>query len=150
MPTPTASATIDRARREDAVRGRKLDTESAEQPLDPLRQEDAETEADERSEKPDDERLEDHGAEDLPPRRADRPQRGELARALGDRDREGVEDDERADEERDAGEHEQEVAEDRRELVDLVHLLLGLRRRAHDLRVCRAGPARSPRRARPR
>ena len=63
---------------------------------------------------PDDERLEDHRAEDLPPRRADRPQGGELARPLRDGDREGVEDDEGADEEGDAGEGEQEVAEDAR------------------------------------
>ena len=106
MPTPTASATITVRSREDAVGRRQLDTESAEQPLDRLRQEHAEAEADERGEEADDERLEDHRAEDLPPRGADRPQRRELARALGDGDREGVEDDERADEERDAGEDE--------------------------------------------
>ena len=89
-------------------------------------------------------------AEHLAPRRADRPQRRELARPLRDGDREGVEDDERADEERDAGEGEQEVAEDRRELAHLVRLLLRLRGRAHDLGVRPGGPARSPRRARPR
>ena len=86
-----------------------------------------------RREEPDDERLEDHGAEDLTPRRADRPQRRELARPLRDRDRERVEDDERADEEGDRGEREEEVAEDRRELADLVCLLLRLGTRAHDL-----------------
>ena len=123
-----------RARCEHAVRRRQLDPEGAEEPFDPLRQEHTETEADERSEQPDDERLEDDRAENLPPRGADRPQRRELARALGDGDRERVEDDERADEERDAGEDEEEVAEDGRELVDLVHRVGRLRRRAHDLR----------------
>ena len=93
---------------------------------------------------PDDERLEDHRAEDLAPRRADRPQRCELARTLRDRDREGVEDDERADEEGDAGKGEQEVAEELRELVHLVDLLLGFRRRAHDLGVGREDRLRSP------
>ena len=43
------------AHREHAVCRRQLDSESAEEPLDPLREEDAETEADERREQPDDE-----------------------------------------------------------------------------------------------
>ena len=46
--------------------------------------------------------------EHLPPRGAERAQRRELARALGDRDRERVRDHEAADEERDAAEREQE------------------------------------------
>ena len=45
--------------------------------------------------------------EDLPPRGAERAQHPELARALGDRDRERVEDQEGAHEQRHAGEHEQ-------------------------------------------
>ena len=88
MPTPDGERDDHRARREHAVCGRQLDTESAEERLDPLGQQHAETEADERGEQPDDERLEDHRAEDLPPRGADRPQRRELARALRDGDRE--------------------------------------------------------------
>ena len=59
---------------------------------------------------PDDERLDDDRAENLSPRRAERAQRRELARALGDRDRERVRDDERADEQRDAAEREEEPA----------------------------------------
>ena len=74
----------------------------------------------------DHERLEDHRPEHLPPRRAERAQGGELPRPLRDRDRERVEDDERADEERDAGEREQEVADDRRERRDLARLLVRL------------------------
>ena len=49
----------------------------------------------------------DHRAQDLPARRADRAQHPELPRALRDRDREGVEDDERADEQGDEPEDEQ-------------------------------------------
>jgi hypothetical protein len=128
-----------RARREHPIRCRKLDAQTAEQRLDPLCEQHAEPEPDERGEKPDHERLEDHRAEDLASRRADRPQRGELARPLGDGDRERVEDDEPADEERDAGEREQEVAEDLRELVHLVDRLLRLGCRGHDLRAVRQG-----------
>ena len=94
-------------------------------------------EPDERGEQPDDERLEDHGAEHLPPRRADRPQRRELPRPLGDRDREVLKMTNAPTKSAIAGEREQEVAEDRRELAHVVRLLLRLRRRAHDLRVLR-------------
>ena len=45
-----------------------------------------------------------HGGQDLSARSPDRPQRGELARPLGDGDRQRVEDHERADEQGDAGE----------------------------------------------
>ena len=48
----------------------------------------------------DGQRLDRDGGEDLPARRAQRAQQRELAGALGDRDREGVEDDEGADEQR--------------------------------------------------
>ena len=50
--------------------------------------------------------------EHLAPRGAERAQRRELARALGDRDRERVRDHEAADEERDAAEREQEVLQE--------------------------------------
>ncbi len=134
MPTPTTSATI-------TVRSAK--TRSAVGSSTPRARKSPSMPSASRTPRPrptseaseaDDERLEDHRAEDLAARRADRPQRGELARSLRDGDRERVEDDERSDEEGDTGEDEEEVAEDRRELVHLVHLLLGLRRRAHDLR----------------
>ena len=64
------------------------------------------------SDEADHERLDEHGPHDLPPRGADRAQGGELARPLGDRDRERVRDHERADEERDAAEREQEALEE--------------------------------------
>ena len=52
--------------------------------------------------------------------------RRELLRPLRHRDREGVEDHESADEERDEREREQEVADEARELADVVLGLLGL------------------------
>ena len=50
----------------------------------------------------------DDRAQDLRARAAERPQQSELAGPLGDGDREGVEDDEGADDQRDVGEDEQE------------------------------------------
>ena len=117
MPDADDERDDDRPGREDAIGRREVGAEAPEERLDPFGEEHAEREPDERREEPDDERLEDHRSEHLTPRRADRPQRRELARPLGDGDRERVEDHERADEERDAGEREQEVAEDLRELA---------------------------------
>jgi hypothetical protein len=95
----------------------------------------AEEQAYERAENADDERLDDHGLEDLPPRRADRPQRRELARALGDRDAERVRDHEGADEESDAREREQEALDERREAAD--RLLVFFHLRGGIARLCR-------------
>ena len=53
----------------------------------------------------------------------ERPEGRELARALRDRDRERVDDHERADEERDDAEGEQEVAEEADELVRVLGVL---------------------------
>ena len=67
---------------------------------------------------------------------AERSQQRELARALGDGDREGVEDDERADQQRGAGEREQhrrQEAADR--VVDVVGRLLGVGCAGLDLEV---------------
>ncbi len=63
---------------------------------------------------PIDERLEHDRAQHLPPRGAERPQRGELAHPLRDRDRERVGDHEAADEQRDPAEAEQEVLDELR------------------------------------
>ena len=82
-----------------------------------LGQQEPEEEADDRRDDPHDERLDDHRAEHLAVRRPDRPQRRELARPLGDRDRERVRDDEGAHEERDPAEREQERPQERDELV---------------------------------
>ena len=60
----------------------------------------------------DHERLGEHRAQHLAARGAERAQQRELLRALGDRDGEGVEDQEAADEQRDGGEHEQRRADE--------------------------------------
>ena len=68
----------------------------------------ADHEPDRGGDDPEHEALEHDRAHDLPARGAERAQRGELTRALGDRDRQRVEDHERADEQRDAAEDQQE------------------------------------------
>ena len=70
------------------------------------------------------ERLDPDGREDLPARGAERAQHAELARALGDRDREGVEDLEGAHEQRDPGEHEQRDPQEAEVARDVVRLAL--------------------------
>ena len=123
---PTRSeTTIVRGAKTVSASGRSR-LERAEQRLEALREPEPEEEPDDGREEADHERLEQHRAEHLPPGGAERPQRRELARPLGDRDRERVEDHERADEQRDPGEGEQEVADERRELADLVLRLLRL------------------------
>ena len=102
----------DRGRRSAASK-----PERAEEREQALGEAEPEDEPDHRGEQADHERLEQHRAQDLPARGAERPQRRELARPLGDRDRERVEDHERADEQRDAAEREQEVLQDARERV---------------------------------
>ena len=109
---------------------------SAEQPL---RQAEPEEEPDDRGEDAHHERLEHDRQPHLAPRRAERPQRGELARPLRDRDRQRVDDDERADEERDQSEGEQEVAEERDELVGVLRVLAAPGRRRCAPRCSAAG-----------
>ena len=65
----------------------------------------------------DDQRFEHDRAEHLAARRAERSQRGELARPLRDGRRQRVEDDESADEEREAAEGEHELPDQRDVLV---------------------------------
>src|SRR3712207_1061773 len=60
----------------------------------------------------------DHREQHLPPRRSDRAQQSELARALRDGDRERVEDDERADEQRDPAERQERGLDDVDELLE--------------------------------
>ena len=78
---------------------------------------------------------------DRPPhlasRRSQCSQGRELARSLGDRDRERVRDHERADEERDPAEREQEVLQEVEEAIRVLRVLLGLRLSRPHLRVRR-------------
>ena len=68
---------------------------------------------------PDDRGLHDHGPVDLSAARPERPQQCELPAALGDQHAERVEDDERADEDRDRREDEQEGAEEAQRVLDV-------------------------------
>ncbi len=86
----------DRARLEDESRVRQREADRVEQLEETLGQQEPEEEADDGSDDAHDEGLDDHRAENLAVRRADGPERRELPRALGDRDRERVRDDERA------------------------------------------------------
>ena len=99
-----------------------------------------ENEADDRRDRSDDERLDHDRPEHLAARAAERPDRGELARPLRDRDRERVRDHEAADEERDPREGEQEALEEGDELVRPLGVLLRLlgreRPRARGGRIC--------------
>ena len=87
---------------------RQVDAQGAEQRGHALGDPEADQDPEHGGDEPDDEALEHDRAQDLPARGAERPQRRELARALGDRDRQRVEDHERAHEQRDQAEPEQE------------------------------------------
>ena len=64
--------------------------------------------------------------EDLAPRGAERAQHAELGHPLGDRDREGVEDQEGADEDRDEGEDEQEDLQEAEVFADFFGAAVGV------------------------
>ena len=113
-----------------AVRGRKTvadcgisSSTGLEERGQPLREQDAEAEPDRGGDEAEHRALEHDRAEHLAARGAERPQCRELLRPLRDRDRERVEDDERADEERDPAEGEQEVADEGDELADALAVL---------------------------
>ena len=94
-----------------------------------------------RGDQPDDDGLEQHRAEHLAAAGADGPHQGHLLGALGDEDREGVVDDERADEQGDDGEDQQEGVEEAHVLLDVGLLLLGDLGAGQHLDVRRARPA---------
>ena len=71
-------------------------------------------------------RLGEDRREDLARRRAERPQHAELTGPLGDGDRERVEDQEGADEDRDPGEDEQERGQEAEAVLDVGGLLGGI------------------------
>ena len=116
----------DRARLERQAGLRQRQPERAEERTEALREADTRRETDERGEEPDREGLEHDGAEHLAPRGAERPQCRQLACALRDGDRKGVEDDEAADEERDHAEADEEIADVLDEAGDVMLVLRGL------------------------
>ena len=115
-----------RPRTEDGGGLRQLELDSPEEGGQPLREQDAEAEADGGGDEAEHRAFEHDRAEHLAARGAERPQGRELLRPLCDRDRERVEDDERADEERDPAEGEQEVADEGDELADAFTVRLRL------------------------
>ena len=86
-------------------------------------------------------RLEDDRGEDLAPRGAQGAQHRELAGPLGDRDREGVEDQEGGDEQRHPGEDQQRGLDEAGELADVVALGLDVLLAGLDVEVGGAPPA---------
>ena len=114
-----------RAGRDHDGAGGDVEPEGAEEGLEPHGEEDPPEEPDGRRDQADQYRLEEHGTEHLFLRGADGPQERELAAALGDDDREGVEDDERADEQGNQTEDEQERVEEREVVLEVVLTLGG-------------------------
>ena len=116
-----------RAAREHRAGLRQVHAERGEQRAHALGDPEPEHEPEHGGDEPDDEPFEHDRAHDLAPRGAERAQRRELARALGDGDRERVEDHERAHEQRDAAEAEQEVRDELQALVGVLGVGRGLR-----------------------
>ena len=89
---------------------REAEADGVEDPVEQHREQHADRDADDRRDQADDGGFDQDASHDLAAARADRPQHRHLPHALGDGDREHVEDDERADEHGDPREHEQEAA----------------------------------------
>ena len=124
VPT-TSETTIVRVAIDVAGRG-QLDADGLEQRPQAGRDGDAQREPQERADDAQRQPLADHRAHDLAARGAQRAQQRELAHPLGDGDREGVEDDERADEQRDPREGEQRRGQEAQALLDVAGLVAGL------------------------
>ncbi len=148
VPT-TSETTIVLVAKTSPVSGR-VTPSGLEQGLEALGEPEPDEEPERRGEEPRHGTLEDHGAPHLACACADRPQGGELPRALRDGDRERVRDHEGADEERDPAEGEQDVAEHVEYRAEVADACLRLLRRGAYLRVRRKhGPdLREQRRAR--
>ena len=116
--TPTLSAAITVRSLEDERALRNVEADLAHDGEQQRGQPDAGGEAEQRRDDPDDRGLGDHGDDHLAPAGAHRAQQAELARPLRDEDREGVEDDERADHEPDRGEAEEQLREEPEEVVN--------------------------------
>ncbi len=113
--------------------GRQRDAEGLEQCFDAQRTENAQPEADQRGHETNDGRLGQHGSKDLSSTGADHPQQRQLAGALSDDDREGVEDGEGPDEEGDEGKDQKSRREEPKCLVDLIDHFVGHRLTSHHL-----------------
>ena len=116
----------DRPWLEDKTGVRKREADSVEELEETPGEQEPEEEANDGGDHPDDEAFDDDRPEHLAIRGAQSPQRGELPRPLGDRDRERVRDHERPHEERDAAEGKQEALEEGDELAGLLRVGLGL------------------------
>ena len=112
---------------------REVDTERLKEAVEALREREAAYEADDRGEHPHDQALGQHRALDLAARSAERSQGGELAEALGERDRQRVEDHERAHAESDEPEPEQEVLDELVVGLNVLRIRVGLLLTALDL-----------------
>ncbi len=123
---PASERHHDRPRLEQEAGVRQREADRVEELEQPLGKQQAEEQPDHRGDDADDERLEDDRPEHLLPRRAERAQRGELARPLGDRDRQRVGDHERADEQRDPAEGEQKALQEGDEVVGVGRVRLRL------------------------
>ncbi len=134
-----------RARLEDRAVVRQVGSEGLEQPVQRRREPDPDGQADGRAEDPKQQPFDDDRAHDLPAGGAERPQQTELPRALGDGDREGVEDDEGPDDDRHVGEDQEEGPQEAELFFEFLCLVGGfLGAGAHDERVraARRGRAR--------
>ena len=103
---------------EDLQARRRQAEEALQEEVEPIGQGDAEPETYARAEQPRQQGLAHHGGQHLPPAGSDGPEQGELPGALPDQDGEGVEDEERADQQGDDGEDEQEGVEEVEERVE--------------------------------
>ena len=124
---PECERDDDRPRLEEQAAVREREADHVEQPEEPLREREPEEEPDHRGDDAHRQRLDHHRATHLGSGGAERAQRGELTRPLRDRDRERVDDHESADEERHHAEREQEVLQERDELVGALGVLACLR-----------------------
>ncbi len=102
----------DRARLEHRAAVGQVGAEGLEQLVERGREQEPPEQPEHRPHGPQEEAFVDDRAHDLGARAAERAQQAELARALGDGDREGVEDDEGAHHQGHVGEHEQERAQE--------------------------------------
>ncbi len=112
------------ARFDHSPGGREIDPERIEERPDRRRETDPGQQSEPRCQQSDHDGLGDDGADDLTPVRTERPKHRELASALGHRDREGVEDEERGDEQRHPREDEKGGVEEADELADILLLRL--------------------------